>query len=52
MATVRTESQTHCALRSGEDDGAINIKITVATGMGDATTSVSYEDHSSNGPMR
>jgi hypothetical protein len=27
------------------------IKITVATGTGDATTPVAYEDHSSNGPM-
>jgi hypothetical protein len=52
LATVRTESQTHYALCSGEDDGAIYIKITVATGGDDATTPVAYEGHSSNGPMR
>jgi hypothetical protein len=52
LATVWTESRTHYALSSGEDDGAIYIKIRVATGAGDATTPVAYEDHSSNGPMR
>jgi hypothetical protein len=51
LATVRTESRTHCALSSGEDDGAIYIKITVAMGTCDTTTPVAYEDHSSNGPM-
>jgi hypothetical protein len=52
LATVWTESRTHYALYSGEDNGAIYIKITVATGVGDTTTPVAYEDHSSNGPMR
>jgi hypothetical protein len=52
LATVWTESQTHCALCSGEDDGAIYIKITVATGAGDATTPIAYEDQNSNGPMK
>jgi hypothetical protein len=52
LATVRTELWTHCALCSGEDDGAIYIKITIATGRDDATTPVAYEEHSSNGPMR
>jgi hypothetical protein len=52
MATVRTESRTHCALFSGEDDGAIYIMIIVATSAGDATVLVAYEDNSSNGPMR
>jgi hypothetical protein len=52
LATVWTETQTHCALSSGEDDAATYIKITVATGAGDTTTTVAYEDHSSNGPMR
>jgi hypothetical protein len=32
--------------------GAIYIQITVATGVGDATTPVAYEDHSSIEPMR
>jgi hypothetical protein len=50
--TVQTESRTHYALCSGEDDGAIYIKITVAMGAGNTTTPVAYEDHSSNGPMR
>jgi hypothetical protein len=49
---VGTESRTHCALWSGEDDGAIYIKITVATGGDDATMPVAYKDHHSNGPMR
>jgi hypothetical protein len=31
LATILTESRTHCALCSGEDDGAIYIKITIAT---------------------
>jgi hypothetical protein len=52
LATVQTESRTHCALCSGEDDGAIYIKITVATGGDGATMPVAYEDHNSNGPMR
>jgi hypothetical protein len=52
LATVRTELRTHCALSSGENDSAIYIKITVATSVGDATTHVTYEDHSSNGSMR
>jgi hypothetical protein len=52
MATVRTESRTHCALFSGEDDGAIYITIIVAMSAGDATVPVAYEDNSSNGPMR
>jgi hypothetical protein len=52
LATVWTESRTHYAPSSGEDDGAIYIKIRVAMGAGDATTPVAYEDHSSNGPMR
>jgi hypothetical protein len=52
LATVRIESRARCALCSGDDDGAIYIKITVAMGTGDATTLVAYEDHSSNGPMR
>jgi hypothetical protein len=52
LANIRIESRTHCALYSGEDDVAIYIGITVATGVGDATMPVAYEDHSSNGPMR
>jgi hypothetical protein len=52
LATIRIESRTHCALCSGEDEGDIYIKITVATGAGDATTLVVYEDHSSNMLMR
>jgi hypothetical protein len=52
LATVRTESRTHYALCSGEDECAIYITITVATSMGDATTPVAYEDYSSNGAMR
>jgi hypothetical protein len=52
LATVRTESRTHYALYSGEDDGVIYIKISIATGGDDATTPVAYEDNSSNGPMR
>jgi hypothetical protein len=52
LAIVRTESQTHCALSSGEDDGAIYIKITVATDAGDTTAPIAYEDHSSNRLMR
>jgi hypothetical protein len=51
LATEQTESRTHCALSSGEDDSAIYIMITIAMGMGDATTPVAYEDHSSNGSM-
>jgi hypothetical protein len=42
---------THYSLYLEEDNGAIYIKITVATGAGDATTLVAYEDHSSNGSM-
>jgi hypothetical protein len=52
LATIRTESRTHCALCSGEDDGAIYIKIIIAMGRDDATTPVAYEDHSSNWQMR
>jgi hypothetical protein len=52
LATVQTESRTHYALYSGEDDGIIYIMITVAMGMSDATTPVAYEDHSSNGSKR
>jgi hypothetical protein len=52
LATIWTELRTHCALCLGEDDGAIYIEITVATGAGDAITPVAYEDHSSNEPMR
>jgi hypothetical protein len=52
LATVQTESQIHCALCSGEGGGAIYIKMTVATGTGDATMLIAYEDHSSNEPMR
>jgi hypothetical protein len=52
LAAIRTESQTHCALCLGEDEGAIYIKIIVATGVGDATTPIAYEDYSSNEPMR
>jgi hypothetical protein len=52
LATIRTESRTNCALSSREDDGAIHIKIKVATGVGDATTPVAYEYYSSNGPMK
>jgi hypothetical protein len=52
LATVRTESRTHYALCSGEDVGAIYIKIIVAMGGDDATMPVAYEDHSSNMPMR
>jgi hypothetical protein len=39
-------------LCSGEDDGVIYIKIIVATCAGDTTTTISYEDHSSNGLTR
>jgi hypothetical protein len=52
LTTVWTKSRTHYALCSEKDEGAIYIKITVATGVGDATTPVAYEYHSSNGPMR
>jgi hypothetical protein len=52
LATVRTKSRTHCALYSGEDDDAIYIKISVATGRDGATTPVAYEDNNSNEPMR
>jgi hypothetical protein len=52
LATVWTESRTHYALCSGEDVGAIYIKIIVAMGGDDATMPVAYEDHSSNMPMR
>jgi hypothetical protein len=52
LATVRIESLTHCLLSSGEDDGAIYIKITLAMGVGDTTTLIAYEDHSSNELMR
>jgi hypothetical protein len=52
LATVRTESQTHYALCSGEDDGTIYIKITVTTGVDDATMLIACEDHSSNGLIR
>jgi hypothetical protein len=48
LANVRIESRTHCALCSGKDDGAIYIKITLATGRDDATMPVAYEDHGSN----
>jgi hypothetical protein len=44
--------RTHCALCLGEDDDTIYIEIIVAMGVGDATTPIAYEDHSSNGPMR
>jgi hypothetical protein len=43
MATVWAESQTHYALCSGEDNGAIYIKISVVTGEDDATMSVAYD---------
>jgi hypothetical protein len=52
LATVRTESQTHSALCPGEVEGTIYIKIIVATGAGDATTPIAYEDHNSNMPIR
>jgi hypothetical protein len=52
LATVRTVSQTHCALCSGEDDDAIYIKIIVTIGGDDATSLIAYEDHSSNELMR
>jgi hypothetical protein len=52
LATIRTESRTHCALSSGEDDGALDIKITLATGVSDTAMPIAYEDHSSNGLMR
>jgi hypothetical protein len=52
LATVWTESQTHYALCSEEDEGAIYIKFTVATGVCDAIVSIAYEDHSSNRLMR
>jgi hypothetical protein len=52
LVAVRTEWGTHCALCSRKDEGTIYIKITVATGVGDATTPNAYEDHSSNRPMR
>jgi hypothetical protein len=52
LATVQIESRTHSTLYSGEDGEAIYINIIVATGTGDATMPVAYEDHSSNGPMR
>jgi hypothetical protein len=52
LTTIRTESRTHHVLCSGEDDGAIYIKIIVAMGGDDAPMPVAYEDHSSNGPMR
>jgi hypothetical protein len=51
LATVRTESRTHCALYSREDNDAIYIKITVTTDTGDGTMLVAYEDHSSNKSM-
>jgi hypothetical protein len=35
-----------------EDKSAIYIQTTVATGTGDVTMPVAYEDHRSNGPMR
>jgi hypothetical protein len=52
LAIVRTELRTHYALCSWEDDGAIYIKISVATGGDDATMPVAYEDNSSNGLIR
>jgi hypothetical protein len=52
LTTIRAESRTHCTLCSGEDDGAIYIKIIVATSASDATKPVAYEDHNSNGLMR
>jgi hypothetical protein len=52
MVTVRTQLWTHYALSLGEDECTIYITITVATGVGDATTPVAYKDHSSTEPMR
>jgi hypothetical protein len=52
LATVQTELRTHCALCSGEDDGAIYTTILVATGGDGATTPVAYEENSSNELMR
>jgi hypothetical protein len=52
LATVWTESRTHYALCSGEDDCAIYIKISVATDGDDTTTPIAYEDNNSNGSMR
>jgi hypothetical protein len=52
LAAVRTELQTQCALCSGGDVGTIYIKITVLMGVGDTTTPIADEEHSSNGPMR
>jgi hypothetical protein len=52
LATVWTESQTQCALCLGEDEVTIYIKITVATGAGDITMHVAYEDHNRIGLMR
>jgi hypothetical protein len=36
----------------GEDEGVVYTWIIVATGKGDTTTPVLYEDHSSNRQMR
>jgi hypothetical protein len=52
LAIVRIELQTHYALYLGEDNGAIYKKITVAMGVGDITMPFTYEDNSSNEPMR
>jgi hypothetical protein len=49
LTTVWTESRTQCALSSGDDDGTIYIKITAATGAGDAAMPVATMIPSSNG---